>query len=190
MKELSTTYCTFVLVILQLSVTEVISLKRNCVLMEWSVDIITKFLAFPLNWSWFYCYIWLRARSEHEKGLYLPSTPTTYTEHVIWKFQSLKLCWKCTLETSESAVFIASASQRHLHLHYLEPPSPKEQPPPLSLQKFPKSITDQEAQAMCLAHRLSTFHSTTLMSKRFWKASLQANAWQICKPKDDAYGKY
>lgn len=119
------------------------------VLMEWSVDIIMKFLAYTLNWSWFYCCVWLTARHEHEKeGPFLPSPPPPHTLSTSsGNSKSLKLCWKRTLETSESAVFIASASQCHSHSHCLEPSSLKEQPPPISPQKFTKSRTDQGSQS-------------------------------------------
>lgn len=142
----------------QLSVTEVFSLKKKKkklffftpVLMEWSVDIIMKFLAYPLNWSWFYCYVWLTARSEPEKKkdpFCLPPPPHTWSTSA--GNSSLSNCaenvhWKPEL-------CVCRARQCHSHPHCLQPPSLKEHEPAISPQKFTKSRTDQESQSKCPA---------------------------------------
>jgi len=163
--------------------------------MEWSVDIIMKFLAYPLNWSWFYCYVWLTARSEHKKeGPFLPSTPTTYIEHVIWKFQSLKLQKMYTGNQWECCVY--SQCQPRPFTPSLPWTSVSQRMTTYFPSKIHRAEQRKEGRVMCPAHHLFAFHSTTLMSKlfypskkRFWKVSTQRSDWQIRRSKYYVYGK-
>lgn len=112
MKELWTTSCTFVINCLSGDTTVECDWgfffkkkkKKKLffftpVLMEWSVDIIMKFLAYPLNWSWFYCYVWLTARSEPEKKDPFCLPPPPHTSSTSSGNSSLSncaenVCWK------------------------------------------------------------------------------------------------